>query len=136
MVVRFAPDGSAEIEGRGQIRRLLKDLSKEHPPELYAMVLETLRTIIRSENMDALKASGYSERLPYTEVPIHVLKIPPRKRPQGVARIYYGYVEGEKNSIMLLSGEKKHQDPKDDPDKIKAAERMYKVLCKPKKARK
>ena len=133
MEVRCAPDGSEALEGSGPIRRFLKDLSKEKPPELFALVMATISLIDRSENMEALKASGYSERLPRTREPIHVLKIPPKHRSAGVARIYYGYVEGKPQTIMLLTGEKKHQRHKDDLDKINAAEEFYRQLCKAKK---
>jgi len=124
------PDCGEEQEGGGPIRRFLKDLQNERQPVLWTMVDAIMKKVRSSMNLDDLKRQNYVARLGEAKEPIFEFRIPPGKRKEGVARIYFAYKQRSPNTIVLLSAEKKHGKTKADPTKVRQAEERYREVCK------
>ena len=109
--------------------KFFKKLKDERPPALWVLVKTTLEKVENSSNLDDLERQGWVERMPYLKVPIYEFKIPPKKRKEGVARLYFAYKKNDPNTIIILSAEKKHGKIKADSEKIKQAEQRYNEVC-------
>ena len=66
--------------------------------------------------------------LKHISEPIMEFRIPPTKS-GGVVRLYFSYLNKEKDSIIILSAERKNGRSKADPKKIKQAISRYKKVC-------
>jgi hypothetical protein len=129
MYIIYYPDLNDKEEGNGPIIKFFKKLKDERPPALWVLVKTTLEKVENSSNLDDLERQGWVERMPYLKAPIYEFKIPPKKRKEGVARLYFAYKKNDPNTIIILSAEKKHGKTKADSEKIKQAEQRYNEVC-------
>ena len=129
MEVLVYPRQDFPDDPKGPIRHLFEDLEKRNPM-LFSLVKGTIESIGKASSLDFLTATGKEEKLPGCKEPIHVLKLPPSNRKEGVVRLYFGYDEKVKGRIWILSGEKKHGRNKDNPDTINQAIERYRKICK------
>ena len=138
MQVLYYPDQTDKEEGSGPIIKFFKKLRDERPPALWVLVRTTLEKVEKSSNLDDLQRQGWIERIPYSKVPLYEFRIPPKKRKEGVARLYFAYKKSDQKIIYILSAEKKHGKTKADTEKIKQAEQRYNEVClwKPKNHKK
>ena len=67
--------------------------------------------------------------MPHLKAPIYEFKIPPKKRREGVARLYFAYKKNDTSTIVILSAEKKHGKIKADDEKVKQAVKRYNEVC-------
>jgi hypothetical protein len=120
-VVLYPDSTEDQVEGGGPIRRFFKELKKEHPPDLWTSVRETLEKVERSSNLKDLERQKWVEKLKKVKEPIFEFRIPPGKRKGGVVRLYFAYKPNEPNTIILLSAEKKSGTTEADKEKIQQA---------------
>lgn len=125
-------DKEAELKKKdtnqqGPIKKFFKKLENKHP-KLWALTYTTLKEVEKSENLDMLKRDSRVGALKYISEPILEFRIPPTKS-GGVVRLYFSYMSKNKDSIIILSAERKNGRRKADPEKIKQAIARYKKVC-------
>ena len=90
------PDAKAQVQSF-----IHKKLAKHK--ELYVQVLEFLRKLKETEELETFYTSGWLKQL---SGGLHEMRIPPR-RPGGVVRIYFSFNPLKEHSLLILDAELK-----------------------------
>lgn len=128
MIIKYYRD-SDDIKGSsGGIKNFFKELAKD--PKLWNLVYETYKQVKFATNLDVFFKNEYISPVHYIDEPIYEFRIPPKKRKEGVARLYFGHKQNVMNTIIILSAEIKHGKKSSDAEKIKQAVQRYREVCK------
>jgi hypothetical protein len=129
MKIKYYPDFDdiESSDASGSVKKLFNEIAKHS--NLFSMVKNTLDKVKDEDGFfDILKEQGKKVRpLKYCKNPIYEFRIPPTSRKGGVVRLYFGHVKSDYNTIYILSGEIKHDDPNENI--IKQADERYKEVC-------
>jgi hypothetical protein len=118
--------GQADIfTGRGSVLSALQKDLKKHP-DVWALIKSTMAEVRQEPNLDPWirgEKHGWVGQLKSRKF-LFEFRIPPH-RSQGVARIYFAYIKGMRDGIVLLSAEYKNKKTEASNAKLKAAGKRY-----------
>lgn len=126
MKISFYPDVTSSNIRESKLYKFSDSLRKTNP-DLWGLMVSTLKSIENNENLDFLTQTGWIEHLNKNNIPLFEIKIPPTKR-GGVVRLYCAYKKNNPNAICVLAAELKHVT-KANKKILDTASKRYKEVC-------